>query len=90
MLYPRELYERPRLDLLTEYLVVEFERAHLGRGQPFELSPSINGAPSRDIISRATVRERPVLRKTPGPIFILSSPRSGSHLPNCTSYHSRG
>ena len=80
MLYPRELYERPRLDLLTEYLVVEFERAHLGRGQPFELSPSINGAPSRDIISRATVREHPVLRKTPGPIFILSSPRSGSTL----------
>ena len=79
MLYPRELYERPRLDLLTEYLLVEFERAHLGSGQPFELSPSINGAPSRDIISRATVREHPVLRKTPGPIFILSSPRSGSN-----------
>jgi pimeloyl-ACP methyl ester carboxylesterase/NAD(P)-dependent dehydrogenase (short-subunit alcohol dehydrogenase family)/acyl carrier protein len=80
MLYPRELYERPQLDLLTEYVIVEFERAHLGLARTPGPSPLIDSVSPMAIISGAAVIEHPVLRKTPGPIFILCSPRSGSTL----------
>jgi acyl transferase domain-containing protein/pimeloyl-ACP methyl ester carboxylesterase len=80
MLYPRELYERPQLDLLTEYLVVEFERMHAGRDRTPEPLPLIDGVSPVEIISRPTVSEGPILRKTLGPTFILCSPRSGSTL----------
>ncbi|MEL6223569.1 MAG: type I polyketide synthase, partial [Cyanobacteria bacterium J06627_8] len=33
MLYPREFYERPRLEQLAEYLAAEFERIHLAPSQ---------------------------------------------------------
>jgi pimeloyl-ACP methyl ester carboxylesterase/NAD(P)-dependent dehydrogenase (short-subunit alcohol dehydrogenase family)/acyl carrier protein len=79
MLYPRELYERPQLGLLTEYLVVEFERMYVGLDQTTEPSSLIGGVLPVEIMSPAAVRERPALR-TSGPVFILCSPRSGSTL----------
>src|SRR5262249_31497398 len=58
----------------------EFERVHAGRDRTPEPSPLIDDALPMEIISRATVRECPILRKTLGPTFILCSPRSGSTL----------
>ena len=104
MLYPRELYERPQLESLTDYLVIEFERAHLGLAQTSGSFPSIDSGSALTTKSSVTVDEHPISRKTPGPVFILCSPRSGStllrvilaghsgysRLPSCISCHSWG
>ncbi len=85
MLYPREFYERPRLDHLAQYLVSEFERIHLNQSAEQDeasSSDSDNARPLTIVGSFATSHapaEQPE-EKLPSAAFILSSPRSGSTL----------
>jgi acyl transferase domain-containing protein/acyl-CoA synthetase (AMP-forming)/AMP-acid ligase II/pimeloyl-ACP methyl ester carboxylesterase/acyl carrier protein len=82
MLYPREFYERPRLDQLTDYLTAEFSRIHL------QADESVDEPTSSDLERPLTLltpgsdfRQADAGRpKLPGIVFILSSPRSGSTL----------
>ncbi|MGK7949277.1 MAG: alpha/beta fold hydrolase [Xenococcaceae cyanobacterium] len=69
MLYPREFYERPRINSLAKYLAVEFTSTHDKNQQP----------------STSSMGEQPFADTPPAPTstpiaFILSSPRSGSTL----------
>ncbi|MEB3226013.1 MAG: alpha/beta fold hydrolase, partial [Synechococcus sp.] len=76
MLYPREIYERPRLDVLTAYLAAEFTKAH----DPHTVTPQETIAPQNLTVKTKPQWQKPK-QKNPNPIaFILSSPRSGSTL----------
>jgi pimeloyl-ACP methyl ester carboxylesterase/acyl carrier protein len=74
MIYPREIYEHPRLDSLAEYLSEQFERSYgLHRETQQEgTTLSIISSPTSDILTP--------IHKLPPALFILSSPRSGSTL----------
>ncbi len=67
ILYPREFYERPRIDNLATYLATEFAKAH---EQTVKSTKKTSHAPKINLL-----RE-----KLPPAAFILSSPRSGSTL----------
>jgi malonyl CoA-acyl carrier protein transacylase len=78
IIYPREFYERPRIDSLTEYLSAELgNKAITLNSKPsssttlelFETKSNFNSSPLTSSSERL-----------PGIIFILSSPRSGSTL----------
>ncbi|MDJ0634241.1 MAG: alpha/beta fold hydrolase [Xenococcaceae cyanobacterium MO_188.B29] len=69
MLYPREFYERPKINNLAKYLAVEFTSTH------DKIQPSSSSASSAPPASHAS----PAPTDTPI-AFILSSPRSGSTL----------
>ncbi len=76
MLYPREIYERPRLDVLTAYLASEFTKAH----DP-EAATTTEAIPSQSLAVKTKKPWQKPDRKNPNPVaFILSSPRSGSTL----------
>ncbi len=88
MIYPREFYERPRLDALTAYLTAEFEQSHglastthpaTGTGQA-GVSPLARSPLQASPTSEATTTQRLVKQKAGPMAFILSSPRSGSTL----------
>ena len=69
MLYPREFYERPRINSLAKYLAVEFTSTHDQPQQPSTYSMGEQPfAPTN-----TTPTDTPIA-------FILSSPRSGSTL----------
>ncbi len=75
MIYPREIYERPHLDDLAQYLAGEFERSFslANVTSPLEISwTQKEQTPINSILAPAT--------KLPPTLFILSSPRSGSTL----------
>lgn len=76
MLYPREIYERPRLDVLTAYLAAEFTKAH-----DSEAATAAAAIPSQSLSVKTKKQWQKPDHKNPNPIaFILSSPRSGSTL----------
>ncbi len=94
MLYPREFYERPRIDSLAKYLATEFSNSVNSRGE----GPFARTTVSSDQL--ITNNPLPLTQPTPNPTqplrggkpegnqpqiespiaFILSSPRSGSTL----------
>ncbi len=82
-LYPRELYERPTIASLAQYLAVEVERAH---GKGGELQPTSSTAPDESIETWAWSNSQRVpkytkpTKRNPSAVFILSSPRAGSTL----------
>lgn len=67
ILYPREFYERPRIDNLAAYLATEFAKAH---EQTVKSTKKASHAPKINLLTD----------KLPPAAFILSSPRSGSTL----------
>ncbi|MGF1589286.1 MAG: hybrid fatty acyl-AMP ligase/type I polyketide synthase [Pleurocapsa sp.] len=67
ILYPREFYERPRIDNLAAYLATEFAKAH---EQTVKSTKKSSHAPKINLLTD----------KLPPAAFILSSPRSGSTL----------
>mgnify|MGYP005843895779 CR=1 FL=1 len=78
-LYPREVFEHPTLDALSQYLAAELDRT---------LSPTVNpdtaasDAPA-DFVVPIWGRDRtfvPPAHRNPPMVFLLSSPRSGSTL----------
>ncbi|ACK70306.1 Beta-ketoacyl synthase [Gloeothece citriformis PCC 7424] len=78
MLYPREIYEHPKIEALATYLGTEFEGTH---GQSPK-SPQHNPQKQELVVSRFSKTYQPltITKKLPGIIFILSSPRAGSTL----------
>ncbi|MGY6530407.1 MAG: alpha/beta fold hydrolase [Cyanobacterium sp.] len=79
MLYPREIYERPQISTLAQYLAQEFATSHDSNAHKIK-APSQKGI----IVSPSNEKEeeKPTFNPTNHqPIaFILSSPRSGSTL----------
>jgi malonyl CoA-acyl carrier protein transacylase len=76
MIYPREFYERPKIDVLAKYLAVEFAKTHLGINDAVtEEKPLVIRKQPKTSNKKQTTNQ-----KLPGAIFILSSPRSGSTL----------
>jgi acyl transferase domain-containing protein/aryl carrier-like protein len=82
-LYPREVFEHPTLATLSRYMVQELERIHP------ELGGSSNSASPDETVGEDNWRIpiwgqartfAPPAQKLPGPVFLLSSPRSGSTL----------
>ncbi len=71
MLYPREFYERPKIDSLARYLAVEFSNTHDKSVNSKQLTVIGDRSPSRPV-AQSPLTE-PIA-------FILSSPRSGSTL----------
>lgn len=82
MVYPREVYEHPRIVDLSRYLAQDYERNHGAQAASADRSSSGSSAALR-AASRwgAEVKTRPALQhKLPKACFILSSPRAGSTL----------
>ncbi|MFP4007662.1 MAG: alpha/beta fold hydrolase, partial [Spirulinaceae cyanobacterium] len=76
LLYPREFYERPRLDALAEYIAAEFNRSH----NPTDALTATDSEVTLTLGSN-TLETAPTLeRKLDPAVFILSSPRAGSTL----------
>jgi acyl transferase domain-containing protein/acyl-CoA synthetase (AMP-forming)/AMP-acid ligase II/pimeloyl-ACP methyl ester carboxylesterase/acyl carrier protein len=82
MIYPREFYERPKIDALAKYLAIEFEKSHLGRDDSAVEKESTLAIERHKLITKRRGERpfAPTFKKLPGAIFILSSPRSGSTL----------
>jgi acyl transferase domain-containing protein/acyl-CoA synthetase (AMP-forming)/AMP-acid ligase II/pimeloyl-ACP methyl ester carboxylesterase len=94
MLYPREFYERPRIDHLAGYLAAEFTKIHdksvISYQLPVTSDYSSKGKDGQAIVSSVSQglnqnnrKKSSFLRQPPltSPIaFILSSPRAGSTL----------
>jgi len=78
ILYPREFYERPRIDTLAKYLATEFQRVH----NPTTSTQLPIIKEQLPIIKEQTTNNKQQITndKLPGIIFLLSSPRSGSTL----------
>ncbi|MGF1495533.1 MAG: alpha/beta fold hydrolase [Elainellaceae cyanobacterium] len=79
MLYPREFYERPRIDVLATYLAAEIVRIH---GQPSPAEPASVTAPETtpQLVPPSPRVVAKVSSGLPRAAFILSSPRAGSTL----------
>ncbi len=78
-LYPREIFERPSISALAEYLAAEVRRVH------GEAAAEVAAPAPADLLSPLTSRRqrRPRLQPTPrnrSMAFLLSAPRSGSTL----------
>lgn len=82
MLYPREFYDRPRLDSLAAYLAQEFAKLSQDPAETPPLKPTEEAAPPSPLHTTAfDLRDYYPREKIPTPMaFILSSPRSGSTL----------
>ncbi|MEH1949605.1 MAG: phosphopantetheine-binding protein [Nostoc sp.] len=78
MIYPREFYERPRIDFLAEYLSAELgnKDVALNSHQPSRTTLELFETKAIANLPPLTSRKE----RLPGIIFILSSPRSGSTL----------
>jgi acyl transferase domain-containing protein/acyl-CoA synthetase (AMP-forming)/AMP-acid ligase II/alpha-beta hydrolase superfamily lysophospholipase len=78
MLYPREFYERPKIDALAKYLGVEFARTNgeeVSHAQPLDFQETQSLS-----VTTGTQETFAPKEKLPGIVFLLSSPRSGSTL----------
>jgi acyl transferase domain-containing protein/acyl-CoA synthetase (AMP-forming)/AMP-acid ligase II/dienelactone hydrolase len=77
LLYPREFYERPRLEALAKYIAAEFERTH----HPDAVV--VAEMPTTTLIAKFGARSTAITPPSPKldpAAFILSSPRAGSTL----------
>jgi malonyl CoA-acyl carrier protein transacylase len=75
MIYPKEFYERPRIDSLAQYLSDELEINYdsPNQNQPSKILETTKSIPFLPSLT-------PISDRLPGIIFIFSSPRSGSTL----------
>lgn len=83
MIYPRELYDRPRIDNLAEYLDGEFAKMHAqGDSETdIKLTYSIVKEVGLEDIAQGNIASRELNQpQLPQAAFILSPPRSGSTL----------
>ncbi len=86
MLYPKEFYERPRIDALAKYLAVEFERSFV-KSQESGVAGTQAGTQGTSLVQESGDRSQnnSVFSTRRSKLnndiaFILSSPRSGSTL----------
>jgi acyl transferase domain-containing protein/acyl-CoA synthetase (AMP-forming)/AMP-acid ligase II/pimeloyl-ACP methyl ester carboxylesterase/acyl carrier protein len=76
-IYPREFYERPRINALAKYFAVEFAKTHL---DIYDATVAEDSAIEKQL--QKVNKHKPAItsKKLDSAIFILSSPRSGSTL----------
>ena len=82
-IYPREIYERPKINVLAKYIAREFDRRHLQKSQLRSRNSEVNHSYSilNDRLAKYPSQpQQKITKKIPGVVFILSSPRSGSTL----------
>ncbi|MBF2020969.1 MAG: alpha/beta fold hydrolase, partial [Hydrococcus sp. C42_A2020_068] len=82
MLYPREFYERPRIDALAKYLASEFEKSY-GNSQSLAVSHQssvISNPITNNQLLTTNTKPLKIDKKLPKIAFVLSSPRAGSTL----------
>jgi pimeloyl-ACP methyl ester carboxylesterase/NAD(P)-dependent dehydrogenase (short-subunit alcohol dehydrogenase family)/aryl carrier-like protein len=82
MLYPREFYERPRIDALAKYLASEFEKSY-GNSQSLTVSRQssvVNKPTINNQLLTTNKQSLTIDKKLPKIAFVLSSPRAGSTL----------
>jgi acyl transferase domain-containing protein/acyl-CoA synthetase (AMP-forming)/AMP-acid ligase II/acyl carrier protein/predicted alpha/beta-fold hydrolase len=81
MLYPREFYERPRIDALAKYLASEFEKSY-GNSQfsIVERQQLVVDETKKNYKKITVNRPLKIDKKLPKAVFVLSSPRAGSTL----------
>ncbi|PYV11715.1 MAG: hypothetical protein DMG07_18590, partial [Acidobacteria bacterium] len=77
VIYPREIYEHPTVAALAAHLAAELLR--LGGQAPERAVETEAALPAAPAAARRS-RSRPTGPRVPGPVFVLSSPRSGSTL----------
>ncbi|MGF1523324.1 MAG: alpha/beta fold hydrolase, partial [Leptolyngbyaceae cyanobacterium] len=82
MLYPREFYEHPKIKSLAAYLLKEFEKVHGTLEVPDQkpLNPSADVMDGFKGVVQIVEAKTNDCDRLPGPVFVLSSPRSGSTL----------
>jgi amino acid adenylation domain-containing protein len=79
-LYPREIFERPSVQALADYLLAELA-APDALGRSGGIAPPAEAGTPALLASRPASRPSPLPdRRLPGAVFLLSSPRSGSTL----------
>ena len=78
IIYPREFYERPRIDSLTEYLSAELGNKDIALNSNQPSPKTLEIFETKSLANSRTLT--PSSERLPGIIFILSSPRSGSTL----------
>jgi acyl transferase domain-containing protein/acyl carrier protein len=78
MVYPREFYERPRIDELAVYFAEEFTQMH--GNQAIANSTSSSTPVSSTPTTASTGIRRPDQEPLPRSVFVLSPPRAGSTL----------
>lgn len=78
IIYPREFYERPRIDSLTEYLSAEMGNKDIAVNSNQPSPTTLEIFETKSLANSRTLT--PSSERLPGIIFILSSPRSGSTL----------
>jgi len=78
IIYPREFYERPRIDSLTEYLSAELRKQDTAFNSPQPSPKTLEILETQSIPNSLPLTASS--ERLPGIIFILSSPRSGSTL----------
>ncbi|MEZ4646806.1 MAG: amino acid adenylation domain-containing protein [Chloroflexota bacterium] len=74
-LYPREIFERPSVQALAEYLLAEIEQVEGAAPAEVETAPA--AATALPGVGRVLARPE---AQNPGMVFLLSSPRAGSTL----------
>ncbi|MFM7267671.1 MAG: alpha/beta fold hydrolase, partial [Cyanobium sp.] len=80
MLYPREIYEHPRVGSLAQYLADAFNRS-LGEGAGAPEAAAMAELPAALQLPASLRGPRPAPeRPLPAAVFVLSSPRAGSTL----------
>jgi amino acid adenylation domain-containing protein len=82
-LYPREVFERPSVEALAEYLAAEFNRSKGNTvtavmDDPNALQPS--AAVQKLVRETVRVLDTKPVQRNPSMVFLLSAPRSGSTL----------
>ncbi|MFM2061661.1 MAG: hypothetical protein RLZZ507_1331 [Cyanobacteriota bacterium] len=78
IIYPREFYERPRIDSLTEYLIAELGNKAITLDSNPASPTTLELFETKSIFNSSPLTSNS--ERLPGIIFILSSPRSGSTL----------
>ncbi len=78
IIYPREFYERPRIDSLTKYLSAELRKQDTAFNSPQPSPKTLEILETQSIPNSLPLTASS--ERLPGIIFILSSPRSGSTL----------
>jgi len=78
IIYPREFYERPRIDSLTEFLSAELGNKDIALNSNQPSPKTLEIFETKSLANSRTLT--PSSERLPGIIFILSSPRSGSTL----------
>ncbi|MDJ0724562.1 MAG: alpha/beta fold hydrolase [Prochloraceae cyanobacterium] len=80
-IYPREIYDRPKINVLGKYIATEFDRINNTTFQKAIGDSQVATTHKTSLLNKnRSASKQKITKKIPGVVFILSSPRSGSTL----------